>query len=200
MCRHDRLKVLVETSGIGWPAGSLERIRGVAGDRVIWIVSLDAPDAQTYRSLRGDGFEEATNTARALLELFPLTSYVQAVRMRQNEEQLETFYRSWKKETDRVIVQKYDHYCGFLEERKVTDLSPVNRFPCRHLMRDLVVRLDGSVTVCREDLRKDHVLGNALKEPVETIWARGLSWYRDHISGEYPELCKSCDEYYTYNF
>jgi spiro-SPASM protein len=125
---------------------------------------------------------------------------VQAVRLKESEDQLEDFYRHWKEKTEHVIIQKYDHFCGYLPERKVTDLSPLKRFPCWHIKRDLVVRLDGSVTVCREDLDRSHVLGNAFEEDLSEIWDRGDTWYLRHLDEDYPELCKNCDEYYTYNF
>ena len=87
-----------------------------------------------------------------------------------------------------------------LPQKKVTDLSPLNRFPCWHLKRDLHVLLDGSVPVCREDLTGEHSLGNIFSDPLEEIWERGKEWYEMHIAGEYPRLCGDCDEYYTYNF
>jgi len=39
-----------------------------------------------------------------------------------------------------------------IPERKVADLSPVIRFPCWHLKRDISVRLDGTVPMCRADI------------------------------------------------
>jgi hypothetical protein len=36
----------------------------------MWIVTLDVSDPDLYRSLRGEGQEEAENTARELVRLF----------------------------------------------------------------------------------------------------------------------------------
>jgi len=166
----------------------------------LWIVSLDSYEPVLYKKLRGDGFDQAVATARLLLELFPGRVYMQAVRMNENEEQLERFYREWKKETENVIVQKYDAFSGFLPDRKVTDLSPLNRFPCWHNKREIAVLIDGSVPLCREDLKKQHRLGNAFTDPMEKIWKEGEAVYHRHVSGDYPDLCKGCDEYYTFNF
>ncbi|MEJ5190251.1 MAG: SPASM domain-containing protein, partial [Breznakiellaceae bacterium] len=83
---------------------------------------------------------------------------------------------------------------------KVTDLSPLHRFPCWHLKRDLTVLLDGSVPLCREDLKREHVLGNLFHQPIEEIWERMGKVYLDHTQEKYPALCERCDEYYTYNF
>jgi spiro-SPASM protein len=194
------LRLLVETSGIGWEPGIFSKLKDLLKDRISWIVSLDAADEETYGRLRGKGFSEAVGTAYELLRIFPGQTYVQALRMKENEEQLETFFRTWKEKTPHVIIQKYDWFCGFLEQRKVTDLSPLNRFPCRHLMRDLSVLIDGTVPLCREDLERKTPLGTIFNENLDVLWERGAGFYRDHLKKEYPDLCVDCDEYYTYNF
>jgi spiro-SPASM protein len=199
------LRAVVTTSGLGWKKEVLNELAEKAAardwtDRCTWIVSLDSKDQQVYNSLRGDGFYEAEETARLLMKLFQDRVWVQAVRMKENEEALETFYREWKKETENVIIQKYDTFSGFLPERKVADLSPVTRFPCWHVKRDVCVLLDGSVPLCREDIRRGYLLGNIFDEEIETVWKRGEKVYLEHIGKTYNSLCEKCDEYYTYNF
>jgi spiro-SPASM protein len=207
--RRPELSLVVETSGIGWKPGILEavaeaaaaaraRMNGMAP--VSWIVSLDAEDPARYASCRGEGYAEARSTADRLISLFPKDAYVQALRVKDGEDDLERFYRSWKAKKTNVIVQKHDDFCGYLPALKATDLSPVRRFPCRHLMRDLSVLIDGTVPVCREDLGLSDVWGNAFTEPLAEIWARGAERYAAHCAGTYPGICGNCDEYYTYNF
>jgi spiro-SPASM protein len=197
-------RLVVETSGVGWQEGVFEALAreapGGPAAAVDWVVSLDASTETTYASLRGEGFAAATQTVETLHRLFPGKAYVQAVRMQDNEEEMEAFYRHWKKATGRPIVQKYDHFCGFLPDRRVTDLSPLKRFPCWHLRRDLAVLLDGTVLICREDLKRRHPLGNLFHDGLETVWAAGAAFYRKHLQEDYPELCRGCDEYYSFNF
>lgn len=197
---YPEAQLVVETSGIGWSESVLNRTREIMGDRINWIVDLVTDRQEWYTSLRGEGFEESRKTMEKLLTLFPETSYLQAVRMEETEEGLEEFYRSWKGKTPRIIIQKYDCFTGLLPQRKVTDLSPLHRFPCWHLKRDLYVLLDGSVPLCREDLKKEHLAGNILTQPIEEIWDQMGRVYLDHTRGEYPSLCEKCDEYYTFNF
>jgi len=193
-------RLVVETSGIGWDPASFPELRRRGGGRLDWIVSLDADGPELYRSLRGAGFEEAVRCAEALQEHFAGHLYVQAVRMQANEERLEDFYRHWKEKAGQVIIQKYDAFCGLLPDRKVTDLSPLKRFPCWHLKRDLNVLIDGRVPFCREDVGCRYLLGNLFEEPLPELWARGERYYLDHLRQAYPEPCLQCDEYYTYNF
>ena len=194
------LSLVIETSGVGWKPDIFSRVRDSFSSRPTWIVSLDASSEEMYRRLRGAGFAEAVKTAELLLSTFPGTAWVQAVRMKENEEDLDVFYKMWKAKTENVIVQKYDSFSGLLPDRKVADLSPVKRFPCWHLKRDMAILLDGTVPLCREDVRVVHRMGNAFTDDLAAIWGRADDAYRQHLSEKYPQICVGCDEYYTYNF
>jgi spiro-SPASM protein len=239
-----QLSLVIETSGIGWKEPDLEEAASLAaaspppagpeGPRfpLSWIVSLDTADPARYREIRGPGFAEAADCAKKLFRLFPGSAYVQAVRTEGAEDDIEKFYRSWKETAPQgsagVIIQKYDDFCGALEKRQASDISPVERQSCWHIMRDMPVLLDGAVPFCREDLAvlkgKGPALGNAYEDSLETIWSRGEKRYVEHcrVAGQakaaeqtrfakqtggagpeelfYPGICPECDEYYTYNF
>ncbi|AEF84981.1 radical SAM domain protein [Treponema primitia ZAS-2] len=213
------LSCVIESSGLGWKKSGLEALAEAASaaaprknrmEPLSWIVSLDAADSNRYREIRGPGYAEATECAKTLSALFPGNSYVQAVRIKGAEDDTEQFYRSWKESGAGVIIQKYDDFCGFLPKLQASDLSPVQRRPCWHLMRDMAVLIDGRVPLCREVLGGglELDLGNAFTEDLETIWDRGAGFYREQASpagtapalGEYRQPCMGCDEYYTYNF
>jgi spiro-SPASM protein len=217
------LALVVETSGIGWKQEELELLAVetaaaparknpiLPGTPLSWIVSLDAFDPGRYKEARGPGFVEATDCARRLVSLFPGHAYVQAVRVKGFEDDIEQFYRSWKeaapgKGQSHIIIQKYDDFCGTLPRLQASDLSPVKRQPCWHLLRDMVILLDGSVPCCREDLgslqrRGDKpLLGNVFTASLEEIWKEGEDLYLEQGGGNYSGICAACDEYYTYNF
>lgn len=198
-CGRPGLTVQVETSGVGWSRAALEGIRASARRPPVWIVSLDAWSAEMYAKLRGSGFSEAVQTAELLRSLFPEGTHLQAVRMQENEEDTESFYRGWKERKAATIIQKYDAFAGLLPDRSVTDLSPLKRVPCWHVKRDLAVLLDGSVPLCREDLGCSMPLGNVFRDGFAAVWERGQEYYVLHAGERYPGMCKRCDEYYTYN-
>jgi len=201
--KRSSLTLLVETSGIGWDPEQLNEIKTLSekyNNKVNWIVSLDALDKDLYAKLRGEGYDEAYRTADTLLELFGDDCWVQAVRMNENEENLEDFFRFWKNKTENIIIQKYDWFCGAYEQKKITDLSPLKRDPCWHIKRDMFIKLNGDVPLCREDLQCAMKLGNIFEDELDAIWANGEKYYFDHINGELPTLCRDCDEYYTFNF
>jgi spiro-SPASM protein len=215
------LSLVIETSGIGWKAAELENIAALVkpGTRpspqngappLSWIVSLDSADPRRYGEIRGPGFPEALDCAKKLFELFPEDTYVQAVRVDGAEDDTEKFYRSWKEAAPRgqanIIIQKYDDFCGALPKRQASDLSPIERQPCWHLMRDMPVLIDGSVPLCRERLFDADPdvsafrLGNVFTDSLEEIWSRGQEPYHEQCRGRYGYPCAGCDEYYTYNF
>jgi spiro-SPASM protein len=220
------LALIIETSGIGWKNEELEKYAKLAQNAnaantrknplapLSWIVSLDTTDSKRYMELRGAGFAEAENCAKKLLSIFPKDCYVQAVRIKGAEDDTEKFYRYWKDAANsicssngekNIIIQKYDDFCGTLEKKQASDISPVIRQCCWHIMRDLPVLIDGTVPLCREDLSvlkgdNNRVLGNVFSDSLENIWQKGDSFYREQCKKNYSGACKACDEYYTYNF
>ncbi|MDR2797560.1 MAG: spiro-SPASM protein [Treponema sp.] len=209
------LSLIIESSGLGWKTNELEQVAAEAqkapprSNRMAplsWIIALDAQNPARYREIRGPGYAEALANAKTLIRLFPQDAYVQAVRVKGFEDDIEQFYRSWKEAGAHIIIQKYDHFCGFLPAWGAADLSPVKRQPCWHLMRDMVILLDGTVPCCREDLAaltggsEKGIWGNVFSDPLETIWSRGAVFYQEQCIPAYTGICAECDEYYTYNF
>lgn len=197
---HPAMRLIVETSGVGWSAEARENLLATGDRRLSIIVGIDSNDPAVYERVRGAGLAEAVAFAEAAIEAKPRATHVQAVRYDMTEGGLNQFYNHWKERTENIIIQKYDHFCDGLAQRKIGDLSPLKRFPCWHLQRDLVVLVDGSIPLCREDLSGKSLLGNAFSGGIAAAWEAGSNYYQHHIAGAYPDLCGSCDEYYTFNF
>jgi spiro-SPASM protein len=116
------LALIIETSGLGWKAEELEKCAELSQNTearenrlapLSWIVSLDTADPQRYAQLRSHGFAEAEDCAKKLFSLFRKNCYVQAVRVKDGEEDTEKFYRYWKEAAPceaNVIIQKYDDF------------------------------------------------------------------------------------------
>ena len=197
---RDSSSLLLETSGVGWSESSRRALREMSLKRSRVVIDLDAHSEDVYRNLRGEGFGEAMAFAGEMLAAHGPRVFLRATRMRDNAEDVELFYRHWKEQTENVIVQKYDHFCGVLPDRRLVDISPVARMPCWHLKRDLAILLDGTVPMCREDLDREHLLGNIFEDGAAEVWSRNEEHYQSHVDGSLPEICRKCDEYYTFNF
>jgi spiro-SPASM protein len=209
--KRAELSLVIETCGVGWSSSDIDTIVSMTREApcrqngmpaLSWIVSLDSNDSVVYKELHGEGFQEAASFAQKIMPLFKDNVYVQAVRREGAEDDIEKFYKFWQDAGARVIIQKYDNFCGKLAGLRAGDISPVVRNVCWHIMRDMPIMLDGAVNICRETIvsEESFPLGNAFNEELESIWERGESFYREHCVQNYNALCKDCDEYYTYNF
>ena len=208
------LSVLIETDGINLNEAIIKELSDFANSvpartngysKIMWIVSIDAMTKETYGLLRGnsENFGYANAIVALLQNYFAGSVYPQLVRMNENEHELESFYRFWSDKNSpscgNLIIQKYSNYCKTLPDKKPTDLSPIERNPCWHLRRDMTIRSDGNVVVCKEKFA-DGFVGNVFNEDLNTIWQQFTPLVEEQIRQEYSKKCGDCDEYYTFNF
>lgn len=212
------LSVFIETDGLLWTDEIIENLLRIVKaapegnreeDKIMISVCLDAFTADMYKKIRGGSetdFAKAVETLNKLCKAFSdengCSVYPQYVRMKENEGELENFYRYWSNKENEscgnVIIQKYDSFAGFLPDSKPADLSPVERNVCWHLRRDMNVLCDGEVPLCRTFLNES--LGNVFQEGIESLWKKYDHELASHIKENYCKICGKCDEYYTFNF
>lgn len=202
-------RVYVETGGFSWDETSAWW--NEVPKNVSWIVYLDAYHEATYAALRtarfaGSSFDAHAAFTRAHDFIAMLIAkaggenvFVQATRMNENEVELDAFCKHWKAQGAQPIIQKYNNACGRLPDRKPVDLSPLSRFACRHLERDLVFDLAGDALMCFQDVAKEHALGNIRECGMEQLWRRGEELFVQQVQQKYMDICGRCDEYYTCN-
>ncbi|MBQ4378669.1 MAG: spiro-SPASM protein [Treponema sp.] len=203
---NHKISLLIETDGLLVTEELASKIARTAESKkteVNWIIYVDAVEKSMYAKLHDcdeNDFEKALSSVPLLEKYFESHVYPQFMRMKTNEEQLESFYRFWKEKESpskgELIIQKYNSVCGILPELKSADLSPVNRFPCWHLRRDMTVLADGSVPFCFQPVFENNA-GNILTEGIEKVWARFSDVLKNHSE---CKNCASCDEWYTFNF
>lgn len=221
------LNVLIETDGLFLNQEQIANIERVVRESAVlprlhktlapvtWIVQLDAFTPKMYALMHQCNsieeatslFNEAVKNVSYLEEHFAGGVYPQMVRMNANEEELEPFFRFWHAKDSptkgRVIIQKYDSFCGILPDEKPADLAPLTRIPCWHIKRDMTILQDGTVPLCKEYMF-EHSIGNVFEEGVETVWKKTNKIVEEHIIGarenNFKNKCKDCDEYYTFTF
>ena len=176
-------------------------------DKIMICVKLDAFSAKMYQKIHpnaneGD-FEKLVEKVKMLCGALPGFVYPQFVRMNENEDELESFFRFWNEKTSpsggKLTIQKYQNFCNLLCDRKPADLSPLERNPCWHLRRDLTILSNGDVPMCRQCVFSN-ILGNVFAQSIEEIWRKNDDVLLNHLEKKYPLPCEKCDEYYTYNF
>lgn len=217
---NPNLSVLIETCGIGDVVDRISPYIEHLAETIhmlpmrqngmlplYWIIDIDAVGSKMYGTVHRipeeqaeQYLKQAATFADRLAKLFPHAVWVQMTRMNENETELESFYRLWEKRAAQPLIQKYDHLCGALPDRRPADIAPLKRHPCWHLKRDLSVCKDGTVPLCKDDYKCSVVLGNVFTMPLEVVWENGQRIYCGQVQGCYKGVCEHCDEYYTYNF
>ena len=99
------------------------------------------------------------------------------------------------------LLQKYNSYIGLMPEKRVSDMTPLERFFCWHLRRDLYIRADGNASFCKQDIHSEKIRGNLKTENLDIIWKTTVTDWKNNYCNAYPEKpnCENCDEYYTFN-
>lgn len=196
------LSLVVETSGIGWDPKNMEavaRLRAAAPGRIKIIIGADAWDEASYREVHSGSFAEFLAFCDAAFAADPGSTWVQIVREKGREAGLLKFLKFWESRTSNIIIQKFDSWAGYLENRVVVDLRPLRRQPCWHIKREFVVLIDGSVPLCRQEIPREPV-GNVKDKTMEELWESIGAVYDRHRSSDIPERCKICDEFYTFTY
>jgi spiro-SPASM protein len=218
--QYEKLSVLIETTGQNITEAFVSKVyeqvkqnpvRTNNYSPVYWIVSLDSVNQQMYEKFHGTpeinggmNYEKAKAAYEIIKKYFQSDAYPQFTRTVDNEEQLEAFYRYWnaqgpEEKNGNLIIQKYDNYCGLLEDKKVADLRPLERNVCWQCRRELHINADFSVSLCRECVTKN-IIGNAMTENLEDIFRKKNSYIQEQLNAVYKGICNKCDEYYTFNF
>lgn len=194
------VELVLETDGTRFMPEFSDWVYGLKAPNLHVIFEVDAVSDEVYRRIREADLNTVERNIRYLLDRGMPNVYVQMVRMDSNEEELLQFFKRWDKEAGGAIIQKYNTYLGALPERSSADLLPLDRSPCWHLQRDLVVFWDGRVPRCRQDINGQVLLGNLFSEPLPELWRKGEPFFISHFRGLYDEYCSRCDEWFTFNF
>ena len=181
-----RVECLLETSLSNPTPGEDKKLIALDDELLTVIISIDAIDEKLYHSLRPaekdekplahkKSFAAILREIEEVLLKRPKNTYVQLIKMNDNFENIVAFHQYFSKYTDNIIIQKYNHYRNLLPERRLNPMQPFERIDCWHLKRDLVIKVNGDVPVCKQDLKKEHLLGNVLHDPLQAMSTRGTS-------------------------
>ncbi|AOP32954.1 spiro-SPASM protein [Leptospira tipperaryensis] len=181
---------------------SLEKLPSEEKEKITWIVNLTTRNPEKYKNLYGKKeLEKILSNLEKLEKIFPKNQiHLQFLKIKEAEDEVE----AWVDETERqgygVILQKYNRFAGLMPEKRVTDLTPIQREFCWHLNRDLYVNSNGTVSICRQSSGKE--FGNLHKENLIDIWQKGLPSFSNSLNGKHEATgapCLTCDEWYTFN-
>jgi spiro-SPASM protein len=131
-------------------------------------------------------------------------AYIQALKVEENEAEIDALYALAEELGASFLLQKYNRYAGLMPERRVSDMTPLERYSCWHLRRDLFIRANGDVAFCKQtiDQSKKSARGNLSNDALADIWLAQGKDFVLNFHGKYPAHlpCANCDEYFTFNF
>ena len=194
--------IIIETNGIYADANYRTFIMN-SGTKIKTIVNMNGMNPETYVSIHGkDFFDTVHQNLMALKETAGDRLYIQIMKIKETEPYLDAYYDYWEKQKIPIILQKQNTYLGRIDDRRYSDLSPLDRIPCWHLQRDLYVTADGSVSFCKQDVDGDFSCGSINTATLADIWEKKKASFVQEYKKNFPAKpdCKSCDEWYTYNF
>ncbi|MBV6492533.1 MAG: hypothetical protein LDLANPLL_00527 [Turneriella sp.] len=130
--------------------------------------------------------------------------YLQVFKVEENEAEIDALYALAEELGATFLFQKYNRYAGLMPERRVSDMTPLERYSCWHLRRDLFIRANGDVAYCKQtvDPKKKTKRASLATESLQNIWNMQKGDFIKNYRGEYPDYlpCLACDEYFTFNF
>ncbi len=198
-----KLKLIIETNGVLFDKELANKILNIDSQNLYIIFNLSSPNQELYKKIYGsDAFDTVEEHISYFLNKKKLNVYLQYVRLNINEEEIRDFFERWKGFDDNIIIVKYNDYRGEIGDNlsKPVDLSPINRFPCWHLKRDMVILSNGDVVLCKQCYDGQKTFGNVFSEPFETIWKKIEPFYKNDHENKIDDFCQKCDEWFTYNF
>jgi spiro-SPASM protein len=204
--REDLVRNLViETNALYADENFRSYVSEKGDGRIRVIANVNGFNADTYGRLHGsDRFSTVHRNLLGLREALPGKDslYVQVMKINETEAFLDEYYDFWEKTGIPIILQKQDTVLGRIEDRRYSDLSPLDRTPCWHLQRDLYILSDGRAAFCKQDVEGTCSRGDLNTQGIKEIWNNSLPCFLADYRGQYPGKpdCASCDEWYTFNF
>lgn len=209
-------RVFLETNGRHLSVETARELYEKLGSRLSVIVNISSNEPATYEKLYGvpaenlvARLEELVNTVNKWRDSgeIPLGEsplVLQILRLKELEQNIPPFFEFWEKRGATVLLQKYNRYIDLMPERRLSDLTPLDRGFCWHLARDLFIRADGSLSFCKQDVgpqpvSSDNIFQNG--NNLAALWEERARHFEADFRGEratHP-ACAACDEWYTFN-
>lgn len=201
--------LIVESNGVLLNKGIIKELSSYPVDKLVLLFGMDSLNQETYNKLRKSSdkniFEKVKNNIIDFIDFNEhnkFRTFVQILKIKDNNLEIEDFYNFWQARGVNVVIQKYNRYLDVLEDRSVVDLTPLDRLPCWHIQRDLEIFSNGDIPVCKQDFNGETIAGNAGQSSMNEIWEKLKVYFLLNYKEKYEKMhiCKNCDEWYTFNF
>ena len=127
--------------------------------------------------------------------------YIQVLKTNETQDSIDEIYDFCQEKGISFLLQKYNRYIDLMPERRLSDMTPLERSACWHLRRDMFIRANGDVSFCKQDIKNENSLGNLKDLSLKDIWNKSKENWTSHVQKNYSKKpdCLKCDEYFTFN-
>lgn len=161
------------------------------------FVSLDAFYPETYKRIRGHGFELAKDSILAVLaererrgQVLPIVR-VSMVDMKSNRDEIDEFVSFWRSRVDFIDIQTYDDFN--IDINRPFNLEQKKKWDCRSPFARLAVLSDGRVLPCCNFFGENIPIGNIHDSSIEQIWnSEAIQMVRKGILTDTLRNCAIC--------
>lgn len=171
-------------------------------------VSLDAVSKPVYEAIRKkSSYERVMRNMFALLERriqkrSVTKVMVSFVRQGENELEAELFKRYWQPLVDHVMIRELHSALGRVKQEESATRSQVyqiERYPCPHLWKRLVIDSRGRIKFCATDWGDETMIGNIGEQSLKSLWCGEQlnRLRRQHLDNRIEEgsACKKCNDW-----
>ena len=168
-------------------------------------VSLDALRKETFEKIRvGLSYEDTFSNTEHLIEYrnsvkSPLKIMVSFVIQDDNKEELDEFVKYWEPKVDKVLIRELHTNVNTVDVESAKEVPKVERWPCPHWFRRVVINFDGNFKACPIDWENESVFRSVSEVSVYETWHSDFYWKNrmEHLNNRFCDesLCKNCPDW-----
>ena len=201
----DTVKTLyLETYGASFSKEDAAKFSRIVNPEKLRIIfRLTTLDEKRYQKLYGkDLLKLVLENVESFCSLSNgISLYAEMIKIKDVEDEIENYFNYFEARKVSVILSKFNRYIDKLEERRVSDLTPLHRDFCWHLARDVFITSEGKIPLCRQDLSGERQCGSLEKEGLYAAFQNNLPSFTHSLRLEHDQIpmpCLECDEWYTF--
>lgn len=163
------------------------------------IIKLPTLNEKLYEELMGINLlPEIKKNLKELPK--DLKVYSEILRIKQVEEELDSYFAFFKESFIQPIIGKYNTY-SYLPDYRAVDLEPFEKDYCRNLMFSIYINSEGKIPICRQDIFCKYQNYDLETHSLKEVFFELEKKYKHFIKKEYDlilPLCKNCTDWYVF--
>ena len=197
------LSICVQTDLAG---GDVEGLLAAAGEGLVDVVSVTmyGHTPETYAKVAGEDLHGTVIQNMGRLAGVtrgrggvPLV-VPRLLKVRETIPEMEAFFDFWMERCGWAVLDGPTDRAGAVEFKGVVDMAPPKRKACRRIWDRMLVRADGRMGACDQDVGGKLCAGDTATTGIAEMWGTLSELRKKHAAGKWNEIdpCKSCREWH----